>query len=849
MGCGAGTARAVPLQQRPTKPLVQHLQTEQSKELPPVQSTPLAVGSGDEVSTIVCSPRPEVGRSLQQVNAEKVDVEDLKTRLHSYVPKEHLQADKFRKTLLDTVEMLAGGCGGVILAIVDKDLVKDLQVAYLDNGLLMMLCRQVCANIHDEGANFEALLRHFCMHSSTDRWQQHELESLAGYLPKAAAPFLAPLEGNPKDGAFIFSHSGTVVAAAGHLRYSSELYQLLRADGRSCGTRHAAALALAEWLGTSSCLGAVFVRSDAGGVHAIVPQGMGVPPLAVHFDSVRHVTQQEMLRNFRIRIIEHGRLMHKVEPGMIRPGVRGERVVTCVNGRVLSEVLIADDTSMVIRANTESKELYVLSREKFEENWEPHGEDIKEGGNSKFRLHKPKPGIQKWIYKVTAADLELVPTGCFEAAWGAMQPLREGDFLAMPAPEERATEVYLMDPDCVSCYAPSDTATAVDTREQPVNHRTQPEMLTLFKEHIIRHGRLMYKVEPCMSRPGKRGERVVTCVTGRITSDVVIQDDTSMVVRAPTMDQELYVLTRDKFLANWLPEPAELDQGTPVNRLLAVQGFKLYKPKPSLKWAYTVTEDDAAKVPSGWFFASWGALQPLQAGDCLAMPAPEDRAKEVYLMPMEVLTCYKEVTDSMELPGAPNTNLSHCTQEEMVHLFAQCIREHGRLVIKARPGMMRPGRRGDRVVTYVNGRVISDVVISDDTSMVVRAPTVDHEEYVLPREKFEANWEPEGELLDAQHPELAQLHARGFRLHQPKKNKKLVYRLAASDLELVPTGWFYAAWGALQPVREGDFLAMPACRHRAPEVYLMPQEVLNCYVDCLEADEGVEDLSPARTVE
>lgn len=316
-------------------------------------------------------------------------------------------------------------------------------------------------------------------------------------------------------------------------------------------------------------------------------------------------------------------------------------------------------------------------------------------------------------------------------------------------------------------------------------------------------------------------------------SDVTIADDTSMVVKAPTINQELYVLPYDKFAKSWDPEGRELDQSNPINRLLTVQGFKLYRPLPNLRWTYMVTSEDASLIPTRWFHSAWGALQPVQEGDHLAMPAPEDRATEVYLMPAEVLTCYEEASDSIQRPGV------HLTQKEMLDFFSESIQEKGILMRKAKPGMLRPGVRGDRVVTYVNGQVISDVVIKDDNSMVVRAPTVDHEEYVLPFDKFISNWELEGEPMDEQNVELAKLAARGFRWHRPKPITKLIYRLGASDVQLVPTGWFVAPWGNLQQVGEGEYLAMPQHEDRALEITLMPKEVLQCY-ECVRPESRLE---------
>ena len=49
------------------------------------------------------------------------------------------------------------------------------------------------------------------------------------------------------------------------------MWRLRKADGKYAGTRQASALAFAEWLGVEGFLGAVFVRSDDGGVHALRP--------------------------------------------------------------------------------------------------------------------------------------------------------------------------------------------------------------------------------------------------------------------------------------------------------------------------------------------------------------------------------------------------------------------------------------------------------------------------------------------------------------------------------------------------------------------------------------------------
>ena len=75
------------------------------------------------------------------------------------------------------------------------------------------------------------------------------------------------------DGAFVLSHSGTVLAAAAKLDFDSQHYQLCKANGMGFGTRHSGALATAEWMRFKNVKGVVFVRSDAGDVHVMFPHG------------------------------------------------------------------------------------------------------------------------------------------------------------------------------------------------------------------------------------------------------------------------------------------------------------------------------------------------------------------------------------------------------------------------------------------------------------------------------------------------------------------------------------------------------------------------------------------------
>jgi len=405
--------------------------------------------------------------------------------------------------------------------------------------------------------------------------------------------------------------------------------------------------------------------------------------------------------------------------------------------------------------------------------------------------------------------------------------------------------------DVLSCFSVS---TGGDAEGRPTlagadkPYSSQQEMLDLFRPRIVERGQLMHKVRPALIRPGRLGERVVTCVQGRVISDVVIKDETSVVVRGSAF-HELYTLTREKFEANWIVKGEEIEGSSPKSRLLRSQGFRQHWPSPGIRRQfYEIAAEDLELVPRQAFLASWGAPQPLQEGDFLAVPAPAELASEIYLMPRAMICCYAPCeADESPAPEAP-AGLEpppHRTQQEMLELFRPRILERGRLMRKVKPALIRPGRRGECIATCVGGRVISEVVITDETSMVIRAPTVDRELYVLSRGKFEENWVTPGEELTYCSPVKRLLSSQGFKKYRPRPGTlRYVYQITASDLELVPSGFFVSSWGVLQPVQEEDFLAMPAPALQATELYLMHCHTLVCYEEC---QDGEAPAVPARS--
>ena len=184
--------------------------------------------------------------------------------------------EKYRATLNTALNLLTSPNlqGGAVFVIVDKEHKNDLQLLSLDNDCLNNLC-QIKAN-RANTPFFPHLLHAFCTPNTSDRWEQSLLEDLvanSGDSSLKTLPELAALKMQPKDGAFVLSHSGTVLAAAAQLKFLPQHYQLCKTDGKRYGTCHAAALATAEWMRLKHVDGIVFVRSEAGEVQIMLPHG------------------------------------------------------------------------------------------------------------------------------------------------------------------------------------------------------------------------------------------------------------------------------------------------------------------------------------------------------------------------------------------------------------------------------------------------------------------------------------------------------------------------------------------------------------------------------------------------
>merc|ERR1712039_817580 len=99
-------------------------------------------------------------------------------------------------------------------------------------------------------------------------------------------------------------------------------------------------------------------------------------------------------------------------------------------------------------------------------------------------------------------------------------------------------------------------------------------------------------------------------------------------------------------------------------------------------------------------------------------------------------------------------------------MFRDKIAAEGLIVEKTTPALIRPAIVGEYVQTIVKGRVISFTQVDTEDLWVVRGPLF-KELYVLSDEKFRANWDVNGEEIDAQGVD-GLLKAQKFLRHKPK---------------------------------------------------------------------------------
>eukprot|EP00440_Ansanella_granifera_P045533 gb/GFBE01049329.1/.p1 GENE.gb/GFBE01049329.1/~~gb/GFBE01049329.1/.p1 ORF type:complete len:784 (+),score=158.80 gb/GFBE01049329.1/:1-2352(+) len=522
-----------------------------------------------------------------------------------------------------------------------------------------------------------------------------------------------------------------------------------------------------------------------------------------------HRSQQEMCDHFLPIIKERGQIRRKTARCMARPARVGELVVTIEGGRTTAEIEVEDEQSLVVKALTGDREEYVLDRNTFELNYESEGSDldISQAGNEYldrqgFRLYKSKRHI--WVYQVAEEDLKFVSSGFFRASYSStLVPLSAGDYLATGHPDEMATDVYM-----IPAFVLAQTYSPLP------EDRSQEFMRRHFLPIIKERGTVRRKAVGCMARPAVRGETITTLEANVVTTKYVVDDDHSIVIKALTKDREEYVTNRSTFATNYEAESQELDTQQPGNLYLSERGFRTHKSKRSI-WAYCVTDEDMKSVPTGLFWASYGvAPVPLKPGDYLATGYPDELSTDVYMIPA--------VTLAQTYEALPEDR----SQAFMCDHFITAIMERGVVMRKIVGCMARPAVVGERVISVEGGNIVSESQVQNAEQMVLKALTGDREEYTLDKPTFELNYDTEGSALDNEQTGNEYLAAKGFQLYKSKR-RIWAYAVTASDLDLLPTGFFWSTFGnAPVQLRQGDYLVTGYPKEHASEVYMIHSHVL-----------------------
>lgn len=241
-----------------------------------------------------------------ELHAVDTTWEELKVRLQAHGAPQDDNAEEeselvFRRQFVRTatacLNTLADGKkGGCVFVVLHPELSSKVRCQTLDGGFLLKALNEICPNgilqdpEDDESTAPSPLFVHAVhsaasSHSANDRWGPDEIATLVnkGNCP-ISSEVREGLNNQPMDGAFIFSYTGKPEYAAVKLGHMQERWELKKTDGTSAGTRHAGSLSLAVWLGSSwkGWPSVVFVRSDAGGLHAFFEGRHGRAPRAYY---------------------------------------------------------------------------------------------------------------------------------------------------------------------------------------------------------------------------------------------------------------------------------------------------------------------------------------------------------------------------------------------------------------------------------------------------------------------------------------------------------------------------------------------------------------------------------------
>ncbi|CAJ1376181.1 unnamed protein product [Effrenium voratum] len=500
-------------------------------------------------------------------------------------------------------------------------------------------------------------------------------------------------------------------------------------------------------------------------------------------------TQEEMCEHFLPILKEKGTHVRKKGMRLARPARPGEEVLTIVNGEVVARTKAKQSGSMVIRQESADHEFYLLDPEKFAKNYDTAGVDITEAGPTfdqlrqrNFKYYRRKGELL--LYQVTEEDMSFVTARKFQVAFSASPvPLSLGDFLVTALPE--LSEIWVSKHSVI--YEDGGQLS------KSPGARLQAEMCEHFVPIMKDHGRVLEKKGTRLARPAIRGEEVLTIVNGEIMARTQVTDNTSMVVRQESADHELYVLSLEKFQSSYEETAGDVEETEMGYKEFRERGFKPYWRKGQVL-IYEVTEQDMSFLPGGKFYTAFSPIPiTIKPGCFLVTDYPG--CNEIWLSRNAAV--YND--GQFQGPGVR-------TQEEMRDHFLPLMRLRGMKMRRAGRRLARPARRGEEVLTIINGEVVTKTIVLDDTSMVVQEESVDREVYALDGQSFAETYRFAAEL-PRKGPEYDVLRARGFKIYEKTAGMFLVYKVTEEDMDFVPKGKFQVPFSIVpQPLRPGDYL-------------------------------------------
>lgn len=159
------------------------------------------------------------------------------------------------------------------------------------------------------------------------------------------------------------------------------------------------------------------------------------------------------------------------------------------------------------------------------------------------------------------------------------------------------------------------------------------------------------------------------------------------------------------------------------------------------------------------------------------------------------------------------------SQEDVQKHFVPILKNEGKVFRKKLAAYVRPAKKGEKIVTTINGITETENVVLDDTSWVVRGKTR-AEYYILSREDFEASYDEQtGREIDLNSAleklELERLHKQGFKEYKSRR-RVWARKVTKEDMTFLRYGsvnnekaaYFVAPWREYMRVEEGDILVM-----------------------------------------